>query len=353
MKPGLFAQNHNNSSRDYSNPDSWGKNLFNSSFPASLVAYMSSKNIKPVYIKTNKNNEIIHDYISATDIFRIDPLADNAFYMYESSFTTFDKFYTGDKRETIDLVMVDSASHIPLIGLEIKLTALPDNSTKKKTEDKYGCEIVVRPPTIHFIACTICNSFDNNKGKAKLKELLGNIHINNWEETHEVLPRYDEIRDAIMRVSTYLQNRQTPLIVNAIWKTIEGKPILANDCLDVFIWSNLAVVQLFNKGDSSSRDISRSMRAIIWLYRMLWEFCVYGQFDYIRISKLYTYTYGNDKAFAINGNQTNIFMKCKELLHPRISKHEIKNIILGGGQNLLSPERRFDAVIVSSPDLFN
>ena len=31
---------------------------------------------------------------------------------------------------------------------------------------------------------------------------------------------------------------------------------------------------------------------------------------------------------------------------------KIKNIILGGGQNLLSPERRFDAIIVNSPDLF-
>lgn len=353
MKPGLFAQNHNNSSRDYTNPDNWGKNLFNSSFPASLVAYMASKGIKPVYIKTNKSNEIVHDYISGSEIYRIDPMAEDAFYMYESSFTSFDKFYTGGKRETIDLVMVDSATNSPLIGLEIKLTAVPDNTTKRKTEDKYGCEIVVRPPTIHFIACTICNSFSSPKAKNKLKELLGNIHINNWEEMHEVLPRYNEIRDAILRVSSYLHDKQTPLILNAIWKTEGGKPKLSEECLDVFVWSNLAVIQLFNKGDSSSKDISRNMRAIIWLYKMLWEYCVYNQFDYVRIAKLHTYTYSNDKAFSISGNQTNRFMQSKELLHPRISKYEIKNIILGGGQNLLSPERRFDAVIVNSPDLFD
>lgn len=53
-----------------------------------------------------------------------------------------------------------------------------------------------------------------------------------------------------------------------------------------------------------------------------------------------------------SGTQTYEFLKCAELVHPRISKYEIKNIILGGGQNLLSPERRFDAVIVNSPDLF-
>lgn len=45
-------------------------------------------------------------------------------------------------------------------------------------------------------------------------------------------------------------------------------------------------------------------------------------------------------------------MSSKNLTHPRIKKSEIKNIILGGGQNLLSPERRFDAIIYNCPELF-
>jgi len=45
-------------------------------------------------------------------------------------------------------------------------------------------------------------------------------------------------------------------------------------------------------------------------------------------------------------------MSCQNLTNPRITKQEIKNIILGGGQNLLSPERRFDAIIFNSPELF-
>lgn len=60
----------------------------------------------------------------------------------------------------------------------------------------------------------------------------------------------------------------------------------------------------------------------------------------------------NDKAFASSGNITNKFMSSKNLTLPRIKKSEIKNIILGGGQNLLSPERRFDAIIYNSPELF-
>lgn len=54
--PGLFGQRH--SSRDYTKAECWGKNQFNSSFPASLVAYMYSKNIKPVYICTSSDNTI-------------------------------------------------------------------------------------------------------------------------------------------------------------------------------------------------------------------------------------------------------------------------------------------------------
>lgn len=209
----------------------------------------------------------------------------------------------------------------------------------------------MRPPTINFIACSICNAFTSLRGRNKLKELLGDIHINHWEEINDVLPRYSEIRDAIMRVSSYLHNKQTPLILNAIWKTVQGRPILADDCLDVFVWSNLSVIQMFNRGESL-KTITRPMRAMIWLYLMLFEYCVYGQFDYMRIVRLHSYNHNNDKAFAVSGAQTHKFLESNELTHPRISKFEIKNIILGGGQNLLSPERRFDAVIVNSPDLF-
>lgn len=309
-----------------------------------------------MYICTDENNNVIHKYISGTELFRISPLADNAFYNFEASFPAYDKFYTGE-REKIDLVMLDTAAEndIPLIGLEIKLTALPDSTTKNLTEDKYSCEIVVRPPTINFIACSICNSFKTIEEKEKLRAMLNIVpRINHWEEPEEVLPHYERILQAVLAVSSYLNDKQTPLIVQPIWKTKGGKSILADDCLDVFVWSNLSVIQMCNRSDSSSnRKITRPMRTIIWIYLMLLEYTgVYGQFDYRRIVRLHSYNIANDKAYALSGTQTYEFLKCAELEHPRISKYDIKHIILGGGQNLLSPERRFDAVLVNSPDLF-
>lgn len=359
IQPGLFGQTHNNSNRDYTKEDCWGKNQFNSSFPASLVAYMSFKGIAPVYLKTDSNNNVIHDSITGTELYRIDPLAKNAFYHFEMGFPAYSKFYTGDM-EKIDLVMMNSDTDELLTALEIKLTALPDSTTKKKEEDKYSCEIVVRPPTINFLACSICNNFKDTAEKEKLREFLSIVpKINHWEEPEEVLPHYDKILESILLTSAYLTSRQTPLIIEPVWKTIGSKGILSEDCLDVFVWSNLAVIQMCANGEKIRRDksgkivkITRAMRTIIWIHLMLLDYTIYGQFDYRRIIRLHSYNLANDKGYAISGTQTYKYLKCDELTHPRISKYEVKNIILGGGQNYLSPERRFDAVLANSPDLF-
>lgn len=157
-----------------------------------------------------------------------------------------------------------------------------------------------------------------------------------------------------MRVSSDIWKKQKPLIIQPIWKTEAGKMRLADDCLDVFVWSNLATLQMcVSGGNIQGKDINRFQRTIIWIYRMLFDYVSYGCFDYVSIIKNHSYGNANDKAFSLPGTRSYAFLKSEELTHPRINKNEIKNIILGGGQNLLSPERRFDAVIVNSTDLFD
>jgi hypothetical protein len=55
-----------------------------------------------------------------------------------------------------------------------------------------------------------------------------------------------------------------------------------------------------------------------------------------------TFDNQNDKEFAISGTRSRELMACPRLVKPAIAKDEIQNIILGGGQKYLSPERRFD-----------
>ncbi len=348
-KPGLYGQKH--SSRDYTKAESWGKNIFNSAFPASLVAYMASKGISPVYLCIDKNNKLQHKYISGSDLYGVNPLSDDAYYNFEAGFTAFEKFYTGD-REKIDLVMMNRATNESLIGLEVKLTALPDNTTKKETEEKFSCELVVRPPTICFLACSICEIFKTDKEKNALRKILNTVpKITHWDDVGSVFAHYGKIEDAIREVAKSIYGRQTPLILQPVWKMKNGT--LAYDCLDVFVWSNLAVLQMcYTNAPSKKVEITRFQRTIIWVYLMLKDYVDYDIFDYTRIIKDHSYQNANDKAFSLPGKSSWPLLNCPELTHPRIGKSEIRNIILGGGQNLLSPERRFDAVIVNSPYLF-
>ncbi len=352
VDPGLFGQKY--SSRDYRLEEAWGKNQFNSSFPASLVAYMGSRDIDPVFICTNKENGITHKYISPAKLLGIDPLSEEAYYDYEAGYYPYERYYTASKKEKIDLVMINRATKSPVSGLEVKLTTLPDNTTKDLPECDYGSEIVVRSPTILFVACSICSCYDSQKGKSKLHDILNTIgeEIKDWGEIRQVLPHYGEIKKAVLAVSRDLCGKQVPLIVQPVWKTDRKLTDLADDCLDVFVWSNLSVIQMALREASSDNDISRNQRTIIWLYKMLWDFTQFGRFNYTDIVNSLSYKYKTDKAFAISGRLTNPFLRCCELEKPRVSKYEIKNIILGDGQKLLRPERRFDAYLVSHPELF-
>ena len=83
---------------------------------------------------------------------------------------------------------------------------------------------------------------------------------------------------------------------------------------------------------------------------MLSDFATDGRIDPQTVSV--GFTRQTDKAFALSGKKTHPYMSCAELSRPRIKKTEIKNIILGQGEKLLSPERRFDAILVNSPELF-
>ncbi len=72
IQPGLFGLDRYRSNRDFSKEASWGKNKFNSSFPAALACYMASKNLEPVYLTLDSSYKITHEKIKVSNIFGID-----------------------------------------------------------------------------------------------------------------------------------------------------------------------------------------------------------------------------------------------------------------------------------------
>ncbi len=355
LKPALFGIKHSN--RDISKPDSWGKNKFNSTFPAALIAYMDSIGKNPVYLKMNGNNSIVKDYISAKDLFVLNPLDDSLYYSFESSYSPFQTL-TLHNPPSVDLMLMNRNTSAILAGYEVKLTTLPDESTHNLSEEKFGSEIVIRMPSIHFLACSLASIYKNNREDLRKyfgKNGFGNI--SSYTEAAQVNPRIGEIWTIMNNLITDNLNNQKPAIIQPIWKTLGKKPLLADNCLDVFVWSDLAFTKLFMTESARvpldvTIPVNRPTRALIQLFFMLNEFYIRGNFNSKDIFQKLTYTVKNDKAFSVSGKKTNPLMICEELVKPRITKQEIKNIILGGGHTLLSPERRFDAVLANSLDIF-
>ncbi|MBW4526830.1 MAG: HindVP family restriction endonuclease [Phormidium tanganyikae FI6-MK23] len=352
--PSLFGIKHSN--RNFAQKDNWGKNQFNSSFPASLAAFLETQGFECVYIKLAEDLTTYHSSISTAALYGDIPTSDNLFYAFESQYLPFQPLVVGDFPRT-DLVTLDRKNGSPLKGLEIKLTALPDNTTCNFTDTQFGCELVVRPDTIVYLACSIATHFQGRL--SDLTVLIGDGFeaIKDWREGVNILASVSEMCAAIDRIALSILDTQEPLVMQPVWKTEGKSPKLANNCLDVFVWSNLAFAQLFlnvaRRELVGLRVITRQVRTVVWLFKMLYDFSINGQITHREIIDRLLYDTKNDKAFAVSGRVTHPYMKGDILTKPRIAKTKIKEIILGGGQSLLSPERRFDAIIFNSPGLFD
>ncbi len=352
VKPGLFGITH--SSRDFSLKNTWGKNQFNSSFPASLAAFISKQGLENIYLTLDEKCKVVHNKISTAKLFGIDPSSDNLYYSFESSYAPYQQLVVGNI-EGVDLVTQTRDDYKCLKGIEIKLTALPDNSTCNLTEDRYGCEIVVRPPTILYLGCSIAIYYKDKQ--QELKSIIGNEFdkITDWKEPINVIPFIPKMLEVIDKIALKNLACQDPLVMQPIWKTVGKSPKLADNCLDVFIWSNLAFAQLFidvARKEMQDRKMTRQIRTFVWLFKIIYDFSRDNHFNFNQIKDELSYNLLNDKAFAVSGMVSYPYMKCQELTKPRITKEQIREIILGGGQHLLSPERRFDAIIVNSPEIF-
>ena len=109
---------------------------------------------------------------------------------------------------------------------------------------------------------------------------------------------------------------------------------------------------ILNVNTDNLTTINRQVRTAVWLFKMLYDYSQNGNFNHRNIIDGLSYDTKNDKAFANSGIVTHPFMCCDRLTNPIIKKNEIKKIILDDGQTLLSPERRFDAILYYSSDLF-
>lgn len=348
-QPSLYGLTKSNRIGD----DLWGKNQFNSTFPTALCCYMRDKKIPAVYLKQVSDNDnqlrVQTETMAFDKIFNTTLTNKQLTFLFESKFEPYQQWAYGDIGN-IDLVIKHENEF--LRALEIKLTVLPDDATHQDDESRWGSELVVRAATTSYAALGIAHScIDVLPELRKLFEPVCQP-IRNWGNPTEIKSRKNSILECLDTFQALYGSRQKPFLMQPIWKTKGKSPELTDDAFDVFVWSDFALCRAFIdrakqesvKNSKKGNEVPRFLRAASRLAHSLYDLSTRGKVD---MGVYREDAMGNltDKEFALGGIITRSYMDHPRKLKPAVSKEALREIILGGGQDKLSPERRFDATI--------
>jgi len=325
--------------------DFWGKNQFNSTFPIALCCYMRDKGIKPVYLTLNDDLKIVpaDNKIGFEDVFGTSNK--KVYFAFEDDFKEYRK-YLHDELDNTDLIT--SYNNKELNHLEIKQTVLPANSTCRLHEEHWGCEIVFRPNSFVYACLSAFRQLKEDKARI-LKTLKPLLTIDNWENKAELISKNKLIINWLGDFLVNFNKVQKPFVIQQVWKTEGQSPRLADQCFDVFIWSDFAslAIPFIKTVEGKGEQASRYFRACARIVRCLCELFRSGTIRSDLIFHKMDLGLQTDKEFSINGNFTSdILQASPRFLKPVLGSAVLKEIINNDGQRNLQPERRFDATVL-------
>lgn len=348
-KEGLYGLSNTSRKDD----ELWGKNQFNSSFPASLACYMRDQKIKPIYLSLNDKLEVEAQEVSFDFIFGTDKPNNEIEFNFECKYEPYQRF-SYDDIKGIDLVIKHNEQF--LRALEVKLTVTPDNATYKLPPEEWSSEIVIRPASTSYCALGIADSCEDDFPEIRKIFEATCEGIQHWDNQTEVMSKRKEIIDSLNMFQSKFAHRQKPFLMQPIWKTKGKTPILDDNAFDIFIWSDFALCRTFidRSTQGTEKQASRLMRSSARLARILYEISSKGKAHVERIYTEMSFGFQSDKEFSLNGRVTREYMKHERRVKPVMPPEVLKEVILNGGQRNLSPERRFDqSVYYTAAHLFD
>ena len=173
--------------------------------------------------------------------------------------------------------------------------------------------------------------------------------VRDWAVEEAIQAHRISILDALDLFSSHFIEHQQPFLMQPVWKTKGKSPELSEQAFDIFVWSDLslcrAFIEIARADTKESRTISRHFRSCARMLRCLYELTTAEKSHITPIYRGMSLGNQTDKEFALNGRVTNRYMRCGRLSRPAVPASALTQIIQGGGEKLLSPERRFDATI--------
>ncbi len=344
MPSGLYGIEYSNRTID----DHWGKNCFNSSFPAAMANYMLDNDIPAIYInlaEVHGEMKVVATEIPISKVFNCgDKHPNELFFAFESVFEPYQE-YSFDQIDGIDLVIKDVAGNF-LSPLEVKLTVLPDNTTYRKPEDQWGSEMVIRSATTSYCALGMFDAIKQHA--AEIRSLFEDAcsSIQSWDNDFEMTHKLPSLCQSIDAFQHRFYQHQKPLLMQTLWKTQGKSPLLADHAFDIVVWSDYAFSRLFI--DSSyevTNTMSRPMRATARLAKCLWELSKSGKIRVVDIYRQMAFGNQTDKEFSIPGVKWKTYVTTPRTAQLILPKEAVNEIIEDGYIERLSPERRFDQTL--------
>lgn len=223
----------------FAKPDAWGKNQFNSAFPASLLCWMGVNHISPVYLYLEAG-KFLQKPIAVADLLGLPPLHSDLFFAFEDAYTPYSDLLVGVlPRADLVLRNHNNPHKIALAAFEIKLTALPDNTTYNQQESEWSCEIVVRPDTIVYLALSIAHAYRNQREQLMWHLKIPALETLDFSLAQQIQPYIPELVSALESAFDAVPEAQTPILLQPIFKTQGKKSILDEQCFDCFVCGHL------------------------------------------------------------------------------------------------------------------
>lgn len=353
---GAFLYGLENSNKDFTNAEAFGKNTFTTAFPIALANYLASEKGLPMnYIVAHCDEGSLatkHTLAPLSHIIQCD--VDKAMYCFEESFSGYKQYATNEAKRS-DVVVKDYQTGKEVSAFEVKLVAVPTSQTANQPRENQCCELVVRPPSIE----QLCFSMAASYGPARRQEIgdiivssLGNPIDYEWANESYMRKRRSAILNASNELIMHGLDSQKPFALVGEWRTKGQEPQLDDECYDVFFFSNMAFLQLFTaamkrelNGDENA-SIGRPARALIWFVKSMFDYAAQGSVTFERTHSLITFGGQSDKAGSFTSDGIRPFIKSKNFIHPRVCANETNCILQPEGAELLKPERRLDAVLI-------
>lgn len=245
-----------------------------------------------------------------------------------------------------DLVIRGERS-LPIGRLDMQASVIPDASTKGLLMELSGPEITFRVRNLKNLALSMASSLLKERKKAL--DFLDSVKDipDDWSDWEKVSPVTDDIIETLDALGSSLSGCQSPFMLQSVWRSEEDGPLLAEDAMDVFVWSNFALSRLFLDSTRRSSDGSctRPVRCAVRLYRILQETLSGGHPDLDLIMLETQYGIQGNREMMVNGKTTNRYMACDRLTKPAVSAQEMPMLASKGFESMIVPERRLDSSV--------